>query len=106
MGEHRIIALDDVLRRLMRRMAGAEREPGQPGKIRSVGDVIADEADRLIDQVGGQVIAGGVVTSRIDMRVVGDELRRILVSLRIEKAVEAIEATPERPAVEWSRCAA
>ena len=52
MGEHRVITLDDIGRRLMRRMAGAERDPGQPGNIGPVGGVIGDEADRLVDEVG------------------------------------------------------
>ena len=50
MREHRVIALDDIGRRLMRRVAGAERDPGQPRQIGPVGDVIGDEADRLIDR--------------------------------------------------------
>ena len=57
MGEHRVIALDDVRRRLVRRVAGAERDPGQPRDIGPVGGVVGDEADRLVDQVGRQVIA-------------------------------------------------
>ncbi len=57
MGEHRVIAPDEVGRRLVRRVAGAERDPGQPRDIGPVGDVIGDEADRLVDQIGRQVIA-------------------------------------------------
>ena len=100
MRENRVVAHDDIRWRLMRRMAGAERDPGQPRQIGPVGDVIADEADRLVDQIGGQVIAVGVGPRGINMCVVGDELRRILIGLGIEEAVEAVEAAPERPAVE------
>ena len=100
MGEHRVIALDDIGGRLMRRVAGAEREPGQPGQIGPVGGVIGDEADRLIDQIRGQVIAVGIGAGRIDMGVVGDQFRRVLVGLGIEEAVEAIKTAAERPAVE------
>ena len=100
MGEHRVIALDDIGGRLMRRVAGAERDPGQPRQIGPVGDVVGDEADRLIDQIRGQVIAVGVGAGRIDMGVVGHELRRVLVGLGVEEAVEAVEAAAERPAVE------
>ena len=57
--ENLVIALDDIGGRLMRRVAGAEGEPGQPGQIGPVGDVVADEADRLVDQVRGQMIAVG-----------------------------------------------
>ncbi len=70
MGEHRVVALDDVARRLVRRVAGAERDPGQPRHIGPVGDVIGDEADRLVDQVGRQVIAVRVGAGRIDVGVV------------------------------------
>ena len=100
MGEHRVVALDDVDRRLVRRVAGAEREPGQPRDIGPVGDVIGDEADRLVDQIGRQVIAVRIDAGRIDMGVVGHEFGRELVGLGIEEAVEAIEAAAERPAVE------
>src|ERR1044072_8188872 len=44
------------------------------------------------------MIAVGVAARRIDMRVVGDELRRVLVSLGVEEGIEAIEAAPERAA--------
>ena len=101
MGEHRIIALDDVHRRLVRCVAGAERDPGQPRDIGPVGGVIGDEADRLIDQVGRQVIAVRVGAGRIDMRVVGNQFRRELIGLSVEEAIEAIKAAAERPAVEW-----
>ena len=100
MRKRRVVAHDDVRWRLVRRVAGAERDPGQPRQIGPVGDVIADEADRLVDEVGGQVIAVGISPRRIDVRVAGDELRRILIGLGIEEAVEAIEAAAERPAVE------
>ncbi len=84
----------------MRRMTGAESKPGQPGQIGPVGNVIGDEADRLIDQIGSQMIAVGVGSGRMNVGVVGDEFRRVLVGLGVEKAVEAVEAAPQWPAVE------
>ncbi len=66
-GEQRIVALDQVGRCLMRRMASAESEPCQPRQVRPVGDVIGDEADRLVDQVGGEVIAAGEAAGRRDL---------------------------------------
>ena len=84
----------------MRRVAGAKCDPGEPGNVRTVGDMVADEADRLVDQILGQMIAVRIRARWIDMRVVGDELRRVLVGLGIEEAVEAVEAAAERPAVE------
>ncbi len=98
--EHLVVAPDDIGGRLMRRVTGAERDPGQPRQIGPVGDVIGDEADRLVDQIRGQMIAVGIGAGRIDMGVVGDQLRRELVGLGVEKAVEAVKAAAERPAVE------
>ena len=95
-----IVAPDNIGGRLMRRMAGAERHPGQPGYIGPVSGVIGDEADRLVDQIGRQMVALGIDPRRVDVSVVGDQFGRILIGLGIEKAVEAIEAAPQRPAVE------
>ena len=98
--EHLVIALDDIGGRLMRRVAGAEGDPGQPGQIRAIGDVVADEADRLVDQVRGQVIAVGKRPGRIDMGVVRYQFRRELIGLGVEETIEAVKAAPQRPAVE------
>ena len=91
---------DQIARRLVRRVAGAERDPGQPRRSRLVGDMVGEIADRLVDQIGGQVIAGREGARRIDRRVVAHQLRRVLVGLGIHEAVEAVEAAAERPAVE------
>jgi hypothetical protein len=56
--------------------------------------VIGDEADRLIDQIRGQMITVGVAAGRIDMGVVGDQFRRVLVGLGVEEAVEAVKPRP------------
>ena len=55
--------------------------------------MIGDEADRLIDQVRGQMITVGVAAGRIDMGVFGDQFRRVLVGLGVEEAVEAVKTT-------------
>ena len=101
MREYFVVTHDDVAGRLMRRVAGAEGEPGQPWQVGPLGDVIGDEADRLIDQIGRQVIAALERAGRIDMLLSRHQLRRILIGLGIDKAVETIEAAAERPAVEW-----
>ena len=98
--EDRIVLHDQLARRLMRRVAGAERDPGQPRLIGPCRDVLGDEADRLIDQILGEVIAALIRSRRRDAGVVADQLRRILVGLGIHEAVVAIESAPERPAVE------
>ena len=99
-GEQRIVLADQVGRRLVRRMAGAEGQPHQPRRLGIVADMVGDVADALVDQVGGQVIAGGEAAGRIDRRVVAHQLGRVLVGLGVHEAVEAIEAAAERPAVE------
>ena len=70
----------------MRRVAGAERKPGQPWQIGPVGSMIGNEADRLIDEIRGQVIAAGASPGRIDVSVVGNQFRRVLIGLGIEEA--------------------
>src|ERR1700753_1781967 len=52
------------------------------------------------------MIAGGVAAGRIDVGVVGYELRRILGGFGVKEAVEAIKPAAERPAVERSGRAA
>ena len=100
MGEQRVVFLDQVERRLVRRVAGAQRHPGQPRRLLVVGDVVGEIADGLVDQIGGQVIARGEVAGRIDRRVVAHQLGRVLVGLGVHEAVVAVEAAAERPAVE------
>src|ERR1700730_887832 len=91
---------DEIARRLMRRVTGAEGEPCQPRLVRSAGDMLRDEADRLIDPIFGEMVAGLVAARWRDAGIVAHQLRRVLVGLRIHEAVIAVEATPERPAVE------
>ena len=84
----------------MRRVAGAERHPCQPGDIGPVGGVIGDEADRLVNQVRREVITARVNPGWIDVGIVSDEFGRELVGLGVEKTIEPVKAAAERPAVE------
>ena len=43
-GEQRVVLRDQVGRRLVRRVAGAERHPGQPRDLGLVGDVVGDDS--------------------------------------------------------------
>ena len=86
----------------MRRVTCAEGDPGQPRLVGPRRDVLGDEADRLIDQILGEVIAALIRARQRDARIVAHQLGRILIRLGIHEAVVAIEAAPERPAVEWS----
>jgi hypothetical protein len=56
--ELRIVLADQCVRRLVRRMAGTQRQPQVPGAARLVGLVVGQVADALVDQVGRQVVAG------------------------------------------------
>ncbi len=51
--EQRIVVGDQVLGPLVRRVAGAIGEPGQPGGVRRIGGVVGDEADRLVGEIAG-----------------------------------------------------
>ena len=100
LAEHRIVTADQLCRRLMRRMRGAECQPKQPGIVRPLGGMTGQEADRLIDEVGGQVIAIGEGSRRLDTRIVAHQFRSVLIGLRIHEAIKTIEAAAQRPAVE------
>ena len=102
-GELCVIVADQLLRRLMRRVACAIGEPQQERRVGLRRDVIGDEADRLVGQVGGEVIAAGVCAGRRHHRVVAHQLGRILIGLGVHEAVEAIEPAPQRPAIDRPR---
>src|SRR6202048_3978043 len=53
--ENRIVALDELEGRLMRRMARPEREPQEPWRVGLLCRVPGQEGSRLIDEVSGQV---------------------------------------------------
>ena len=63
----------------------------------------AMKLDRLVDQIVGEVIAFLGRLRRLDLMVVVDQLRIILVRVAAEEAVEAVEAASQRPAVVGSR---
>ena len=96
----RVIASNDVYRRLVRRMTGAQGQPDQPGVFRRVCLMFGDEADRLIDQVRGQMVAVSVSARRVDDRVVPDQFRRELIGLGVHKPVVTVKAPSQRPAIE------
>ena len=64
---------------------------------------VRDEADSLIHQVLGQVVAffGGLFS--FNRVVVIYQFRIVLVGLAAQKTVEALEAAPQRPAVIGAR---
>ena len=60
---------------------------------------VGDELVRLVDQIGGQVVALLRRLRRLDLMVVVDQIRVVLVGVAAEEAVEALEAAAQRPAV-------
>ena len=65
--------------------------------------LVADVADRLVGEILGEVVAVVRCARRLDEVVVAHEVRRPLVGVAVEEAVVALEAEPERPAVERPR---
>ena len=64
---------------------------------------VGDEADGLVHQVLGQVIALFRRLLRLDRVVVVHQLRVVLVRVAAEEAVVALEAAAQRPAVVGAR---
>ena len=60
---------------------------------------VGDEADRLVGEIRGEVIAFLRRFRRLDLMIVVDEVGIILMGVAAEKAIIALEAAPERPAV-------
>src|SRR6476620_11578473 len=63
------------------------------------------EPDRLVHKVSCQMIAALERAGCIDARIVEHEVGSILVRLCIHESIKTIEAAPERPTIERTRCA-
>ena len=98
--------LGQVLRRrLVGCVGGTEGQVGEEGPVGPDALAVGDHAQRLVDQVLGQVVpvAGTVpsrVARRVDRVVVGHQLGVELVGLALEEPVEAVEAPGQWPLVE------
>ena len=76
-------------------MAGAERQVQEEGALTPTDLVIAHHADRLVNKVLGQVVAGlGIEVDRV---VVDVQLGVVLVGQRTMKPVPTVEALAQRP---------
>ena len=74
---------------------------GQIQKERLIGVdllLLGDEADRVVGQVFGQVIAG--FEWRFDVLIVVGQMREPLIRFAADKAIKPLEAHPQRPAIE------
>ncbi len=102
LGEALRVLVDQVARRLVGSVAGARGDHQEPWRLGDGAVMTGEEADRLVDQVGRQVVAGGVVARGGDVGVVADHFGGVLVGLGVEESVVAVEAPAERPTVERS----
>ena len=81
----------------MRRVLGAQAQVQEKGLVRRDRLLLADHADRLVDDVLGQVIA--LAVRRLDVVVVQHQFRMPLVGFAFQETVEAVEAALQRPLV-------
>ena len=79
---------------------GPEGEVGVGGLARSGGRHRQDLAQGPVDEVLGEVVALGLGRVEVDVVVVLDEVRLVLVGVTLEEAVVALEPEAERPAGE------
>ena len=94
-----LVLVGPRLRHVMRRMVRARREIE---KERFVGrDLleVGDERDRPIGEIFGEVIALFRRFRRLDLMVVVDEVRIVLMRVAAQKPVVPLEAAAERPAI-------
>src|SRR4029077_4530383 len=91
------IALDPLARRLVRRVTRAQRQIEEE-RLVGVRRADVDHAlDGVVHQILGQMVAVG--RREPERRVVGHQIGRELVGLAAEKAVVALEALAEGPAI-------
>ena len=83
----------------MRAVRRAEREIEEERLLARGGGLVAHETDRMVHQVGGQVIALLRRGRRIHAMVVVHQVRMEVVGQGIQEAVEALEAASQRPLV-------
>ena len=100
--EPALVLVEKRLRRLVRRVHGAEREIHEEGFRRRERYVVGQELHRVIDEVFVERIALLRRLRRRDMLVVAGQARPELVGQRLEEAVVFLEAASQRPVVEWT----
>ena len=82
---------------MVRRVLGPEGHVQEEGLARAGRLLVADEADRLVHDVGREVVVGRV--GRLDVVVVEHQFRMPLVGLALQEAEVAVEAALQRPLV-------
>ena len=97
MSNRPLVLLDPLLRRVVRRVRRAGAEVHEERLVGRDHLRVLDELDRLVGQVGRQVVAVLGHRRLLDEVVVVDEVRIPLVRLAAEEAVVALEAAADRP---------
>ena len=97
--EHALVLVRPLLGHVMRRVHGAGTEMQVKRLVRRDLLGIGDELDGLVSQVLGQVVALLGRLWRLDLVVVVDQIRVVLVGVATQEAVVALETTSQRPAV-------
>ena len=98
LGEDGLIAVNERLWRVVRRVLGTQAHVEEEGLLRRDGALGADEADGLVDDVFREVIA--LAVGRIDVMVVEHQFGVPLAGLTLEEPIIAVEAALQRPLVE------
>ena len=93
------VLVGPLLGHVVRRVRGPEAEVQVEGLVGVDLPRVGDELDRLVDEVGGEVVALLRRRRRLDLVVVVDEVGIPLAGVAAEEAVEALEAARQRPAV-------
>ena len=101
--EHAIVPVRPLLWHVMRRVRGAGAVMQVKRLVRRDLPGIGDELDRLVGQVLVQVIALFGCPRRLDLVVVVHQVGVVLVGISAHEAIEALEASTQRPAVVGTR---
>ena len=97
--EHALVLIRPLLGHVMRRVRGAGAEMQVKRLVGCDLPGIGDELDGLVDQVLGQVVALLGRLGRLDLVVVVDQVRVVLVGIAAQEAVVALETASQGPAV-------
>jgi len=102
--EHAPIPVNPFLRNVVGRVRCAGTEIHEERLLRRHLLGVGNEADCLIRQVCGQMVAFFRRLLRLDLMVVVDQVRIILMRVAAHKSVEPLEAAAKRPAVVRAGC--
>ena len=91
--------VDPFRRRLVRRVRRRGRVPEQERPVRMRDAQLVQVGDRVVGEIGIEVVAVGRFARRFDMVRVTDEIRCPLIGFAVEEPVVTVETEPGRPHV-------